>query len=48
MHHPGRVEPDQTYWLTDMLALAGPATKWTKFGEEPLRWAQCRVGVQPK
>jgi hypothetical protein len=40
--------PDQTYWLTDTLTLAGPATKWAKFGEEPLGWAQCRVGVQPR
>ena len=40
--------PDQTYWLTDMLTLAGPATKWAKLGEEPLGWTQCRVGVQPK
>jgi len=28
-------DPDQTYWLTDTLTVAGPATIWTQTGEGP-------------
>ena len=31
-------DPDQTYWLTDILTLAGPATTWVKSDVEPLGW----------
>jgi hypothetical protein len=27
--------PDQTYWLTDILAVSGPATRWVAGGPEP-------------
>jgi hypothetical protein len=41
-------DPGQTYWLTDMLTLAGSATNWVKSDEEPLGWTLGSVGVQPK
>src|ERR1035437_3787869 len=41
-------DPGQTYWLTDMLPLAGSATNWVKSDEEPLGWTLGSVGVQPK
>jgi hypothetical protein len=31
-------DPDRTYWLTDVLTLAGPATAWVKPDAEPSAW----------
>ena len=31
-------DPDQTYWLNDVLALSGPATTWVSSDEALLRW----------
>jgi hypothetical protein len=30
--------PDQTYWLTDILVLGGPATTWVQSDARPLGW----------
>jgi hypothetical protein len=38
-------DPDQTYWLTDILTLAGPATNWVNPDGEPLGWALDRPGL---
>jgi hypothetical protein len=35
-------DPDLTYWLTDTLTLAGPATDWVRLDQEPLGWSQER------
>lgn len=35
-------DPDRTYWLTDALTLAGPATTWADSDREPCRWIQRR------
>jgi hypothetical protein len=32
--------PDQTYWLADVLTLAGPATTWADPDREPRGWTQ--------
>jgi hypothetical protein len=31
-------DPDQTFWLTDVLAYAGPATHWVDQDRQPLGW----------
>ncbi len=31
-------DPDETYWLTDVLATAGPATHWVMRDHQPLGW----------
>jgi hypothetical protein len=31
-------DPDQTFWLTDVLAAAGPATSWLGLDDGPLGW----------
>lgn len=31
-------DPDQTYWLADVLEESGPATNWTDLEHEPLGW----------
>jgi hypothetical protein len=38
-------DPDQTYWLTDVLALAGPAINWVNLDQEPLGWTLGSAGV---
>jgi hypothetical protein len=40
-------DPDKTYWLTDVLTLAGPATSWVKLDTEPLGWALASAGTRP-
>ncbi len=30
--------PDQAFWLTDVLTRSGPATTWMRLDEEPLGW----------
>jgi len=36
-------DPDQAYWLTDALTLAGPAADWVRLDQEPLGWFQERT-----
>lgn len=41
--HDGRTvlagwDPDQTFWLTEILAASGPATNWLELDDEPLGW----------
>ena len=31
-------DPDQTFWLTEVLAASGPATNWVDLDDGPLGW----------
>jgi hypothetical protein len=31
-------DPDQTFWLTEVLAVSGPATNWLELDDGPLGW----------
>ncbi len=37
-------DPDTTYWLTDCLAPAGPATCWEQLDDHPVRWIRAADG----
>jgi hypothetical protein len=39
-------DPDQTYWLTDILTLGGPASTWVRSDVEPLGWHPGRPGAE--
>ena len=39
--------PDQTYWLTDILALAGPTATWVDSDTRPLGWLPRWPEAQP-
>ncbi len=37
-------DPDTTYWLTDSLVPAGPATRWEQLDDHPVRWIRLADG----
>jgi len=37
-------DPDTTYWLTDCLAPAGPATRWEQLDDHPVTWIRAADG----
>jgi hypothetical protein len=40
-------DPDQAYWLTDILTLAGPATTWVGSDTGPLGWRPGSLDAPP-
>jgi hypothetical protein len=44
----GGWDPDQTYWLTDILVPSGRPTDWHQEGDEPSDWTQTTPGEQPR
>jgi hypothetical protein len=42
-------DPDQTFWLTEVLAASGPATSWLELDDGPLGWTlAAQVREPPK
>jgi hypothetical protein len=37
-------DPDQAFWLTEVLTSSGPATDWVELDDEPLGWALSSAG----